>query len=254
MPSHPDGQRSKAHEVHFDDKLEDSSDCVQSEGHQLQTQHSEISRSSYRSGHQSFRLAHRASFLSTYKIDLSGVDDTDSLPETMSFTRLDELALIFSIFSFVVDILTDSVVATNHYLNRDYWYFAFTITFIAFPALVMTCINLRWYIVDSNEPNSPKATKKQWLIRVLILSLQLGPVMRYYDSLKFGREFRDHKENDGKKSRMARKYFQYMIYEDADATMLRLFECFLEAAPQLILQMYILAVSNRSYHDDYIGT
>ncbi|RWS13575.1 XK-related protein 4-like protein [Dinothrombium tinctorium] len=38
-----------------------------------------------------------------------------------------------------------------------------------------------------------------------------------------------------------KKYFQYMVYEDTDAAMLRLFECFMEAAPQLVLQIYILA-------------
>ena len=31
-----------------------------------------------------------------------------------------------------------------------------------------------------------------------------------------------------------------MVYEDADATLLRLFECFMESAPQLVLQIYIL--------------
>ena len=240
----------KSNEVHFDDDCNDSSDCEPDERHQLQMQHSQIS-SSQRSQHQSFRLTHRPSF--SYIICRDGVDDTDSLPEHMSFTYLDEMALIFSIMTFVVDIVTDAAVATNHYLNRDYWYFGFTIFFIAFPALVMTCINMRWYIVDSREPNSPKATKRQWFVRVLILSLQLGPVMRYIDSLKFGRDFRNFKESHGKKLKMARKYFQYHIYEDADATMLRLFECFLEAAPQLILQIYILAVSNRSYQSDWIG-
>lgn len=243
------------HEVHFnDDDLNSSSECDQNgddEQHQLKKQHSQISNSLL-SQHQSFRLTHRTSFLSSCKISRNDVDDTDSLPETMSFTRLDEFCLIFSITTFLLDIITDLTVATNHYLNSDYYYFSFTVAFIAFPAFVMTCINLRWYIVDANEPNSPKATKKQWCIRVLILSLQLGPVMRYYDSIKFGRNFRNFKSRHGTKSKMARKYFQYMIYEDADATMLRLFECFLEAAPQLILQMYILAVSKRSYQNDLV--
>lgn len=249
-------ETKNVHEVHFnDDDLNSSSECDQNdedEHHQLKSQHSQIS-CSLRSQHQSFRLTHRTSFLSSCKISRNDIDDTDSLPETMSFTRLDEICLIFSITTFLLDIITDLTVATNHYLNQDYWYFSFTIAFIAFPACVMTCINLRWYIVDSNEPNSPKATKKQWCIRVLILSLQLGPVMRYYDSIKFGRDFRNFKKRHGTKSKMARKYFQYMIYEDADATMLRLFECFLEAAPQLILQVYILAVSNRSYQNDLVG-
>lgn len=33
------------------------------------------------------------------------------------------------------------------------------------------------------------------------------------------------------------KYYTLMVYEDADATLLRLFECFMESAPQLILQV-----------------
>ena len=31
-----------------------------------------------------------------------------------------------------------------------------------------------------------------------------------------------------------------MVYEDADATLLRLYESFMESAPQLVLQIYIL--------------
>ena len=36
------------------------------------------------------------------------------------------------------------------------------------------------------------------------------------------------------------KYYTLMVYEDADATLLRLFESFMESAPQLVLQIYIL--------------
>ena len=36
------------------------------------------------------------------------------------------------------------------------------------------------------------------------------------------------------------RYYTLMVYEDADATLLRLFECFMESAPQLVLQIYIL--------------
>lgn len=32
-----------------------------------------------------------------------------------------------------------------------------------------------------------------------------------------------------------------MMYEDVDSNMLRLFEAFIESAPQLILQLYIIA-------------
>lgn len=36
------------------------------------------------------------------------------------------------------------------------------------------------------------------------------------------------------------KYYTLMVYEESDAALLRLFECFMESAPQLVLQIYIL--------------
>jgi hypothetical protein len=36
------------------------------------------------------------------------------------------------------------------------------------------------------------------------------------------------------------KYYTFMVNEDADATLLRLFEGFMESAPQVTLQLYIL--------------
>ncbi len=35
----------------------------------------------------------------------------------------------------------------------------------------------------------------------------------------------------------SKTYYILMVYEDADATLLRLFECFMESAPQLVLQV-----------------
>ena len=61
-------------------------------------------------------------------------------------------------------------------------------------------------------------------------------------SRKFGQKEAESAENptEKKKAREQRiKYFTLMVYEDADATLLRLFECFMESAPQLILQVKI---------------
>ena len=40
----------------------------------------------------------------------------------------------------------------------------------------------------------------------------------------------------------SKHFYDLMLYEDADAAMLRLFECFMESAPQTILQIYILSL------------
>lgn len=44
-----------------------------------------------------------------------------------------------------------------------------------------------------------------------------------------------------------------MAYEDADATFLRLFECFMESAPQLVLQLYIMAKNPFTFGSDPIA-
>lgn len=46
-----------------------------------------------------------------------------------------------------------------------------------------------------------------------------------------------------------RYHYRQMKYEDTDAAMLTMFEAFLESAPQLILQMYIILTDT---HDDSI--
>ncbi len=58
-------------------------------------------------------------------------------------------------------------------------------------------------------------------------------------SRKFGKkEAKTDNSEEKKEAREQRiKYFTLMVYEDADATLLRLFECFMESAPQLILQV-----------------
>ena len=58
-------------------------------------------------------------------------------------------------------------------------------------------------------------------------------------SRKFSKiEAKTDNPDEKKQAREERiKYFTLMVYEDADATLLRLFECFMESAPQLILQV-----------------
>ena len=59
----------------------------------------------------------------------------------------------------------------------------------------------------------------------------MGQVMRYIDSLAFGVKYMRKPDV---------RYYRLMIHEDTDATMLRLFECFLESAPQLLIQLYLI--------------
>ena len=67
---------------------------------------------------------------------------------------------------------------------------------------------------------------------------------RYVDSLRFGYRFRNRRASadvdDAAARRKRLELYESLCFENADAAMLRLIEAFMEAAPQLILQIYIL--------------
>jgi len=63
-------------------------------------------------------------------------------------------------------------------------------------------------------------------------------VARYIDALIYG--LKSLKLDPKKEVSQKRHWYHQMIYEDVDSALLRLFECFMEAAPQLTLQLYIM--------------
>lgn len=86
---------------------------------------------------------------------------------------------------------------------------------------------------------------KQKLLCPLILVFQLAPVLRYFDCLKYAtRSYQCRMNNDqfGQK-----KYYLKMLKEEQDISLLRVFECFLEAAPHLVLQLTLMVID---YNDD----
>lgn len=177
-------------------------------------------------------------------LDLTDGIDLRAKRLDMSFSLLDAASLVFSMTSFFLDLVFDIAVACFHYLNNDYWYCGLTVAFIVIPTLVTSGVSLRWYILDSQLDGSEPISKGRWLVRLVFHIAQVGPILRYYESLQYGLKFRESKDEEEK-----RKVYMKMIYEDADATMLRLFESFMESAPQLMLQMYIIT---KNYpFDDY---
>lgn len=137
-------------------------------------------------------------------------DEADAIDYTkMEFTLLDAAAIIFSICSFTFDIGTDVIVSCFHYKNRDYWYMGLTLGFVIIPTLAMTIISLRWYVLDAREKSSPPVSTCTWITRVVFLLLQLGPILRYVDSLTYGLKSRKYKD----KKDQQRKFFTYMTYE-----------------------------------------
>ncbi|VVC40643.1 Hypothetical protein CINCED_3A020349 [Cinara cedri] len=81
------------------------------------------------------------------------------------------------------------------------------------------------------------------LLMPFLLIFQMAPVLRYYDvlnyALKSRKAARKGNYNDQK------KYYALMVKEDSYVSLLRIFECFLEAVPQQILQICIVLVEKK---------
>jgi len=208
-------------------------------------------------------------------------DVVDALPSNLSYTCWDLFYTLVSVITYVFDLVMDCAVAFYFYHLGvkhgvyHYWYCGLTITFILLPSLTMTGFSLRWYLMDADNTDLPPVPLWRWIIRVIVLMLQFAPILRYLDSIRYGLMSRQAGKDEARlsgggadgeggdplaaaRARERRvKYYTLMVYEDADATLLRLFECFMESAPQLVLQIYILikdpasvSMNNSELNDD----
>nr|XP_006821540.1 PREDICTED: XK-related protein 6-like [Saccoglossus kowalevskii] len=142
-----------------------------------------------------------------------------------SFGFPELLFVLVSIISFIVDIATDIIVTREYVQDTEYLWAGLTIGLILLPSIVMQIFSCIWYINDSDM------TWWKWLIH----GFQLSPLFRYINVIKTGIVAQRTKEIVD---------FQRLYHKQNDACMLRLFEAFLESAPQLILQMYIMLTTD----------
>ncbi|XP_067135152.1 XK-related protein 6-like [Centruroides vittatus] len=167
--------------------------------------------------------------------------------QKFEFTIFEIFGGLLSIGTFLFDTGMDGVVAYRHYTKGDIKYFILTVVFIVVPALTMTCFSIWMYKQDVERlkecNNSPSRLRQ--CIRIVLHVLQLGPLLRYIDSLIYGIKCWKSKDKEFYHSRMR--------HEGCDAAFLRLLEAFMEAAPQVILQTYII-VKNSLHDPNYILT
>lgn len=94
------------------------------------------------------------------------------------------------------------------------------------------------YIVDHDDPSLGKPSVGKWVLRIILLLLQLAPLLRYCDALSYGLRSRAAAVS-GNRQRQS-KLYRRMLDEDSNGALLRLFHCFLHAAPQALVQLMIL--------------
>jgi len=139
-----------------------------------------------------------------------------------------DLFAIASILTFVADITSDIVVSVLYFVDGFYVWFALTFGFFILSSIVMQVFSAKWFYEDSE--------KHDWRTYLLHL-FQLGPLWRYWRVIKAGWRTRQENSTDSD--------YEAYLAEWRDLSMLRLFECFLESAPQLVLQLFIMAYNRR---------
>ncbi|CAL7934399.1 unnamed protein product [Xylocopa violacea] len=181
------------------------------------------------------------------------VDDVDVPLKNPHVTYLDIFFLISSIIMHIVDMTIDINLAIRYLLSNKLTYFAWTIVLIFLPSFVNVIISRRMQCQDDKENATSSHYKSKCIYAMLtkksycliVVLFQLAPVLRYYQTLKYAlNAYKSEKRGDRTNQR---KYYLQMIKEDQDVALLRVFECFLEAAPQQILQLTILL---KNYHSD----
>ncbi|CAC5386228.1 unnamed protein product [Mytilus coruscus] len=165
------------------------------------------------------------------------------------FRGIDLVATVLSTVFFLYDVISDVILAEEYYRLQRWISFGFTASFIFFPHLIMNAINISWYYFDYMEEKKKGKTTQgsKWFLRVVFsLPFMLGPIVRNVEYIYYGCKSRSTSLSDGRR----RYFYKNVLYEDADAAMLRMFEAFLESAPQLVLQIYI--IMTEPYNDNLL--
>ncbi|KAK0175110.1 hypothetical protein PV327_008890 [Microctonus hyperodae] len=178
--------------------------------------------------------------------------DVGDIPDCKAFvTEWDIFWIVFSIITHLVDLGTDLNLAWQYFRKENYGYFIWTSAFLFLPSFINIIVSIRMYQQDYEQkpgtklPTLTSRAVQQKFCCPFILIFQLAPVLRYMDCLKYAcRSFQCRKDGnrDGQK-----KYYLKMLKEEQDISLLRVFECFLEAAPHQVLQLTLMMYD---YNDD----
>lgn len=166
---------------------------------------------------------------------MDDVVEVDAISESLPFTGWDKLVLVFSMTTAIADVFTDAWVAHKYWQQGERVYFGLTLAFIFVPSWVVTWISLRWCLIQKRHPEYDEYRQRTRLA-VTLHVFQLAVVYRYLSALIFGCK----SQNKSRTKTDRRIYYQLMLWEDNDASILRLVESFLESVPQLLLQAYVL--------------
>ncbi|XP_063608644.1 XK-related protein 6-like [Penaeus indicus] len=196
--------------------------------------------------------------------------------EPTEFGWFDALTALISVGMFYFDVVSDSLLAYSMYSDpsTQNWFLS-TVLLLVIPLVVVNGFSVYWYWFDEKvcEPEgmcykTPKVSPGVWAFRIISHILLQANVLRYMDLLYYGyksrrkgqvcTEVRAGPEHPDKFSLAADRfkhkqglanaqstgghnYHKLWIHAERDAANVDLLASLLQDAPQLILQLYIMA-------------
>lgn len=137
------------------------------------------------------------------------------------FTHLHALFLAGSVITYLVDVALDVVLAVTYFTDGYPWYCVLTVILVLFPNIIVQIFSIRWHQMDE------AMEKGLWTIHACLL----GVVHRYLSVISLGLEaMRSADPID----------YRRFYHQQSDVSMLRLFDSFLESAPQLVFHLYVV--------------
>ncbi|CAK9798702.1 XK-related protein 5 [Anthophora quadrimaculata] len=148
--------------------------------------------------------------------------------ECYQFRLLDLFYYLTSVSFFFIDIATDSIIFMEYFLQGQFIWGCFALSSTILPASVIQMFSLRWYHSDGSIKSI------HWLLHFLFLGVLHRYLILLCATIYSLRKKRFVKDKN------------WVYRQESDICMLHLFESFMGAAPQLILQLYVMAVLRRT--------
>ncbi|XP_063168338.1 XK-related protein 8 [Candoia aspera] len=166
----------------------------------------------------------------------SGCGPGCSLPQPPAFRCLDLFFALVGTLAFLLDLGADLWVAANYLRAGHFHWGGLVLGLLLLSSLTTQFFSWAWFRSDSEKEGLPQPSP--WTSK-LLHALQLGYLYRCLCVLKVG--FQACKMEEATADHQA-----FAIFLSHDVSLLRLFESFLESAPQLILVIYVILRTNQA--------
>lgn len=190
----------------------------------------------------------------------------------VTFGFMGAVGVIVNIVFFILDVISDAVLAfvlyrqtentkSNTSTEQAMTWFIVTLCIILIPMVVINIFSLLWYwqnkVCLGDYCVLHKMSTTQAVFRVFIHILLLGPLIRYVDILRYGAKMRrEVKEVEmGEHGAILRRTPKGEVHAvlqmviSRDTAMLDMMHSFLQDAPQLIFQIYLLYIIPEGFQE-----